>query len=196
MRSGVKIGTAIILAAAGAFPVAAFGVSGKVIAAQVGGAAGFEVLDFVTLGIIGSVGRGPIGAYSGIAVAAAYPFAAAFGCDVGARNVGESAPNRREAIGYATLAAYGETALLGAVAFGIHAAFPDVEDVYMGDIYLGFFLFDVVTKPFLVTYVYNEVKKPAAALAENGRLSVQPMVAATRSADGGPLPIYGFTIGF
>jgi len=46
MNTPIKVLTSLALAAAGAFPGAAFGVSGKAIAGEAGGAFLFEVADF------------------------------------------------------------------------------------------------------------------------------------------------------
>ncbi len=196
MKTLTKILTSLALAAAGAFPAAAFGVSGKAIAAEAGGAFLYEVADFVVAGAVAGLGGYTGGgAYGATAVVAAYPFAAALGCHVGAGAVGEGAPNRGEAIGYATLAAYGETALLGGVVLVLDATHRDVKDVYMNDIYLGIFLFDVFSKPFLVTYVYNNAKKAAPA-GEEGRVSFEPYVCTIAGEDGRAVPVYGLTFSF
>ena len=118
------------------------------------------------------------------------------GCHVGAGAVGEGAPNRGEAIGYATLAAYGETALLSGVVLVVEATHRDVKDVYMNDIYLGIFLFDVVSKPFLVTYVYNKVKKPARPGTDTRRPAVSPYAGVATGERGRPVPLYGVTLSF
>ena len=191
MNTPIKVITSLALAAAGAFPAAAFGVSGKTFAAEAGTAFAYEVMDFAVGGAI----AGGAGVYPAVAIWAAYPFAAALGCHVGAGAVGESAPNRGAAIGYATLAAYGETALLGGAVLVIKATHRDVKDVYMNDIYLGLFIFDVVSKPFLVTYVYNKAKK-AAPVSEEARVSFEPYVAAAAGSDGAPVPLYGVTFSF
>lgn len=198
MNTPIKILTSLALAAAGAFPAAAFGVSGKAFAAEVGDAFAFEAIDFVVAGAVAGLGmkynaRGV--AYGATALAAAYPFAAALGCHAGACAVGESAPNRGETIGYTTLAAYGETALLGGALLVIKATHRDVKDVYMNDIYLGVFIFDVVSKPFLVTYVYNKAKKAAPA-SEEARVSFEPYIAAATASDGAAVPVYGVTFSF
>jgi len=191
MNTPIKVITSLALAAAGAFPAAAFGVSGKTFAAEAGTAFAYEVMDFAAGGAI----AGGAGVYPAVAIWAAYPFAAALGCHVGAGAVGESAPNRGAAIGYATLAAYGETALLGGAVLVIKATHRDVKDVYMNDIYWGVFIFDVVSKPFLVTYVYNKAKKAAPA-SEEARVSFEPYVAAAAGSDGAPVPLYGVTFSF
>jgi len=192
MNTFVKIFTSLALAAAGLFPAAAFGVSGKTFAAEAGTAFAYEVMDFAVGGAI----AGGAGVYPAVAIWAAYPFAAALGCHVGAGAVGESAPNRGAAIGYATLAAYGETALLGGAVLVIKATHRDVKDVYMNDIYLGLFIFDVVSKPFLVTHVYNKAKKAAPPPSESRLPSLEPYVAAAAGSDGAPVPLYGVTFSF
>ncbi len=196
MNTVTKLITSFALAAAGAFPAAAFGVSGKAFAAEAGDAFAFEVIDFAAAAAVGEVGiYSGMSVYPAMAVVAAYPFAAALGCHVGAGAVGEGAPNRGEAIGYTTLAAYGETALLGGVLLIYEATHRDVKDVYKKDVYLGIFLFDVVSKPFLATYVYNKVKKAAPA-REEGRVSFEPYVGMIAGKDGRPVPLYGVTFSF
>ncbi len=67
----------------------------------------------------------------------------------------------------------------------------DIDDVFF---WYGFI--DVVTKPFLVTIVYNKVKKPAGPRRESRRAAVRPYVSAAAGEGGRPVPLYGVSLSF
>jgi hypothetical protein len=189
-RSAVII-TALALTAA-AFPPAASGVAGKTFAAEVGFSFGFQTADLL---LAGACAVCPFGIFLTYPIAAAYPAAAAFGADVGARTAGDPAPNRLDAFGYATIAAYAESALFVGTVLVLKRTHRDVRDVYMNDIYLGILLFDFVSKPFLVSCVYNKARKEPPTRKES-RISLAPYVCAADSTDGKKTPLYGVTLSF
>lgn len=187
--------TVLALAGAG-LPGAAGAVAGKTFAAQVGDAYAFEAIDFVLAGALGGLGISTgAGLYPATVVVAAYPFAAAFGADVGARAVGDPAPNRGEAIFGAAVAAYAETALLYGAALAYETTHRDVSDVHLKDVYAGLLLFDIISKPFLVTFFYNHGREPAAP-AEESRLAVEPYISLGAGGDGRSVPVYGVAVSF
>lgn len=53
----------------------------------------------------------------------------------------------------------------------------------------------VIPNAFLNAYVYNRVKKPAAA-DETSRLAVSPYVTAYRVGRDAPTPVYGLSLSF
>jgi hypothetical protein len=195
----VTIATILTVAFGAAFPSAALDVSPKTFAAGVGDAYALMAVDFLLAGAVAGVSWAAeveVGVYASGIVFGAYPFAAALGCDAGSRAAGDGAPNRLEATAYATLAAYGETALLGGIGLLYDKTHRNVRDTSKGDLYLGLLIADVVTKPFLVTYVYHRAKKPVAPDGEEGRVAVEPYVDVAAGYDGRPLPLYGLSFSF
>ncbi len=127
-------------------------------------------------------------------VVAAWPAATATGVYLTGEAVDGPSANKGAAWGWPTLAAYGESALFGGVVLILEATRGNVRDDDLNDIYFGIFLVDVVSKPFLVTYVYNRVKKPASP--PESRLAVEPYVSLAAGGDGGAVPLYGVTLSF
>ncbi|MGD8718306.1 MAG: hypothetical protein PVH29_05730 [Candidatus Zixiibacteriota bacterium] len=195
----VTIAAILTVSFGATFPSAALGVSPKTFAAGVGDAYAFMAVDFLLAGAIAGLSWAAeveVGLYATGVVFGAYPFAAALGCDAGSRAAGDGAPNRLEATGYATLAAYGETALLGGIGLLYDKTHRNVRDTSKGDLYLGLFIADVATKPFLVTYVYHRATKAPAPGEANRGLILEPYVDVAVASDGRPLPLYGLSFSF
>jgi hypothetical protein len=119
---------------------------------------------------------------AGTTLIAAYPAATATGVYFTGEAVDGPSANKGTAWGLPTFAAYGATVVLVG---GTAAA---------GAGHIGV-IADAVTKPFLTAWVYNWVKKPAAAGESRGP-TLEPYVAVTTAGNGAPVPVYGVTLSF
>lgn len=189
---------AIVFAlSAAAFSPAAFAVSGGEFLAEAGVGAlcgyavtsvGFALVYLADDAVNNDDGNFPLVAAGSALVVAVYPAATATGVYLTGEAVGGPSANRSAAWGWPAIAAYAETALLGGTALILAATDGDANEAAVNDIAFGLFVLDVVSKPFLVTYVYNKVKEPAAP--RESRLAVEPYVC------GGAVPRYGVTLFF
>jgi hypothetical protein len=127
-------------------------------------------------------------------VVAAYPAATATGAYLTGEVLGGPSANKGAAWGWPALAAYAETVVLGGTALILSATNAAANEAEVNDIGFGLFLLDVVSKPFLVAYVYNKVKEPASPV--DSRLAVEPYVCTSAASDGRPVPLYGVTLSF
>lgn len=196
VRRSVNTVVAIWLAVTGVLPAAAHGVSAGEFVGE-SAVAGLAELGALGLAIVvGMCSSGwetgednPAGLAVAVVLAASYPFAAA----CGAYCVGESftpSENKGPAFGTTVLAAYGQTFAVG----GIAAAVYVTTDVSRGDVIDTAAATDILTKPLLVTYVYNAKKK--AAPRRYGRLALEPYFCTAAASDGRAVPIYGVTVSF
>ena len=195
----IKALTSLALAAAGVFPAAAFGVStGEfILETFIAGLAEYGVVSLAAgVGMVsGSWGGGdpeyPAGIAASYLLFGSYPLAAT--CGVYFVGEGAFAPseNKGAAFGITVLSAYGQTLALAGTAALVDAASDDIDE----GAYTTAFIADILTKPFLVTYVYNKVKKAAPA-REEGRVSFEPYVCTVGGEDGRPVPLYGVTFSF
>lgn len=201
MKTLTKILTSLALAAAGAFPTAAFAVSAGefIVEALIAGLAEYGVVGLAAgVGMVSSSWGGGDPEYpAGIAafwlLFGSYPLAAT----CGAYFVGEGAfapsENKGAAFGITVLSAYGQTFALVGTAALVDAASDDIDE----GAYTTALITDILTKPLLVTYVYNKAKKPSTAPRPESRLpSVEPYVCTIAGEDGRPMPVYGVTLSF
>jgi hypothetical protein len=137
------------------------------------------------------VSANPFGVGFGWVVFAAYPLAASTGTYLLGEGLDGPSAEKGATFGRTTFFAYGQTLVLAFAAGMVGMA----EGVDSSDAYKWAFWVDVSTKPFLTTYVYNSLKRPAAGPRES-RLAVEPYVCAAAASDGGAVPLYGVTVSF
>ena len=88
-------------------------------------------------------------------------------------------------------AAYAQSFLLATAA----NAFANNE-TYGADVIKWAVIIDLVTKPFLTTYVYHKIKRPRLEAGGSRRPSLEPYVATATGNDGKAVPVYGVTLFF
>jgi hypothetical protein len=122
-------------------------------------------------------------------IVAAYPFL----MTVGTMGVGERFGARSGNPGkvywsatLASLAAVGASAAAGTI--------PGEGGAQIEEAVAGMFI-GVIPNAYLNAYVYNRVKKPAAA-EETSCLAISPYVAAYRVGRDAPTPVYGLSLSF
>ena len=185
MRRIIRISITVIIVHAAAFSPAAFAVSTVSFLAEAGvGTLCGSIVSGAGIGlaIYGEYNDNGALAVAGVALMAAYPAATATGVYFTGEAVDGPSANKFAAWGLPTLAAYGATVVVvgGTIAAGAG--------------HIGVIV-DVVTKPFLTAWVYNWVKKPAAAGESRGP-NLAPYVAVTTTGNGAPMPVYGVTLSF
>jgi hypothetical protein len=196
MNTPIKVLTSLALAAAGAFPPAACGVSVGNALLETALAAVFEGLALYAGTAIG-LGAGFAGSENGEIIAyvviSSYPLAASVGAFAAGEGADGLSENPGAAFGYTTLAAYTQFgAFLGGAALYDAATDDAGDEPYENAIYA-----DAAFKPIVVTLTYNLVKKPLAPPRPECRLpSLEPYIAAATASDGAAVPVYGVTLSF
>lgn len=200
MNIPIKVLTSLALVAAGFFPAPAFGVGADVFIFEVV-AAGFGEFAVISVGVsiaLASTSWGSgdedfvPGLVAAYAIFSAYPLAAAGGAYLVGENVAAPSENKGAAFGITVLSAYGQTLALAGTAALVDAASGDIDE----GAYTKALITDILTKPLLVTYVYNKAKKPAQTPAESRGPTLEPYVAVTTAGNGAPVPVYGVTLSF
>ena len=201
----VQVVTAGALLAPTAFPPSEAAASTGHVAVEISGAAFLEAgtlflgTEIVYHSIVGfsspdfdTVRRGDPGGYVfGLTLLAAYPLAAATGTYLLGEGLDGPSAEKGATFGRTAFAAYGQTLVFAFAAGMVGMA----EGVDSSDALKWAFWVDVSTKPFLTTYVYNSVKRPAAG-PRDSRLAVEPYVCTAAASDGGAVPLYGVTVSF
>jgi hypothetical protein len=192
----IKIITSFALAAAGAFPPAAFGVSaGNVIfeGAMAAVLEGLALYAGTAVGLGAAFAGSETGEGMGWVIFFTYPVAASVGVFAAGEGTDGPSENAGAVFGYTTLAAYGQ---LGAFLGGA-ALYDAATDYAYDEPYEKAIFADAALKPVTVTLVYNLVKKPVKPPPSETLLpSLEPYAAVAASTNNTPVPLYGLTISF
>jgi hypothetical protein len=203
MNTQVKIITSFALAAAGAFPAAAFGVSAGGYWTQIGtGYVAVSAAVVSELWALNQLEETKAGDPSrrrleiaAITIGVAYPVVTAGAIYFSGEVFDGPSANKTRTWGLTTLAATGQSVVLIGIGYAIITGGSSWEEATVGAVIAAA---DICSKPFTTAFWYNRFKEPASEEYAESRLpSLAPYVAVAATADDGrPLPLYGATISF
>jgi hypothetical protein len=202
MNTATKILISLALAAAGAFPAAAFGVSAGAYWAQIGigylavsAAVGSElmVLNRLEETKAGDPSRGRL-EIAAISIGVAYPVVTAGAVYFAGEAFDGPSARKTRTWGFTTLAATGQSVVLIGIGYAIITGGSSWEDATAGAVIAAA---DICSKPFTTALWYHRFKEPAAEEPPESRLpTVEPYVSLAAGGDGRAVPVYGLTVGF